>query len=89
MPDIDIDFAADAVRRYRATYSDDDDSYDTDSSGDDVDEEDQDESSKTGYCVETCNWWHSDFGRTRAFIGTTAMSALETKYWLNIIMKAS
>jgi hypothetical protein len=70
--DIDIDFAA----------------YDTDSSGDDDDEEDQDESSNTGYCVETCNWCHSDFGRTRAFIGTTAMSALETKYLLNII-KAS
>ena len=86
--DIDIDFAADAVRRYRAIYSDDDDSYDTDSSGDDDDEEDQDESSNTGYCVETCNWCHSDFGRTRAFIGTTAMSALETKYLLNII-KAS
>lgn len=70
--DIDIDFAA----------------YDTDSSGDDDDEEDQDESSNTGYCVERCNWCHSDFGRTRAFIGTTAMSALETKYLLNII-KAS
>ena len=67
--DIDIDFAA----------------YDTDSSGDDDDEEDQDESSNTGYCVKTCNWCHSDFGRTRAFIGTTAMSALETKYLLNII----
>ena len=104
---------------YRATYSDSNGSYDTDSSGDVDDEETKTRRATRGsmstgrtwgcslgsssvlslprilvdkgghgYGAETCDWWHSDFGRTRAFIGTVAMSALETKYWLNI-MKAS